>query len=134
MIKAFFFITLGMIILYSQPTYAASQSLSSIERAYIMDQFSECWVPLLGIKKSEQLSIKVEIMLDRTGYVSNYKILTESPPGVDPKLFKAALGRVIMALENKACRTLRHVPSQEKYDGDKGWWRMELNFDYSKFF
>ena len=115
--------------------YNPNIPVSLSEKDGIRQQFYECWTPLVGSKQADLLSVKVEIILDRTGYVRNYKVLSLSPPpGVDPTLYGAAQQRAVMAIQNEACRKLRQVPSQDKYGGDNGWWRIEVNFDHSKYY
>ncbi len=112
----------------SKERYQPGIPLSLSERDAVRQQIMRNWTVLGGARDAASTQVKLEISLARDGTVTNVEIVDTRRYNNDG-YFRAMADSAVRAVQKSS--PLQHLPA-EKYDGEKGWQRMELNFDPSE--
>ncbi len=109
----------------SKDSYQPGIPLSLSEIDAVRQQIMRNWTVLGGARDAQDMQVKLVIELARDGSVSNVEIVEQGRYMTD-QFFRAMADSAVRAVKKSS--PLKYLP-EEKYDGAKGWNRMELTFD-----
>lgn len=112
----------------SKESYQPGIPLSISEIDAVRQQIMRNWTVLGGARNAESIQVLLEITVARDGTVTSVEILNDSRYAGD-LYFRAMADSAVRAVKKSS--PLQNLP-EEKYEGEKGWHRMELTFDPSE--
>lgn len=103
-------------------------SLSSSEIDNVKGQIENNWSVTVGLPGLEEVRVQITVELDQSGNIVGTPEITAT--GGSESTRRAVMSSANRALYKSA--PLKNLPL-EKYDGEKGWNKLVLNFDPSEF-
>lgn len=107
----------------SEKEYNPTIPLSISEKDAIMQQIAKCWTIPAGARDAKDMSVLLDISLEKDGTVKSVEIADKARYKSGDKFYQVMAESAVRAV--RKCSPLKNLP-QDKYDS---WAELELNFD-----